>query len=511
MAPTLNLLTMNPESQQPLRAPKELEDHPIFRGPHPVGMISADNPKFDTHIEGGTQAMAKELERLGLKYELTNGKYNGTSETSFIVHGPSREQLMDLGGKFGQESVVFSHNGNHELIYTNGANKGKWNPGLPGGEFFRSPPADAYTQIPQRGFLRLNFDWDTYMDLPQTQDVSKAEIANALTETINKFLDKESDATIADVKQGLAKAIQNRIDAFTAELVELRKKETKLHPKPDLPGAPVPVEPVEKCGNKCKGKTKKGELSLDLAPVKDTSDKKPAVPEKTKEIDTTEGSGGEVTKGKKMKKGVLEFSGEDIGAKSGNVGGTSDVKLGQKSSTIPHGLKKPVAPPANETTFAPSSSAPSGLSAPKKSTIPTGLRRPAAAPGVGMTSSGQITGPGGTPATVRPPPAPMRFSEKDATKKPPKHMEQNYDAKAPQKPVAKPVVKPEELVRKGAEGVPEAKPPTAPGGKPAKPPSGNTANKPVKQAPAAPKPIKPMKTGVPATPSVTAPGNVNKP
>ena len=206
-------------------------------------------------------------------------------------------------------------------------------------------------------------------------------------------------------------------------------------------------------------------------------DKKPAVPEKTKEIDTTEGSGSEISKGK-MKKGVLEFSGEDIGAKSGNVGGTSDVKLGRKS-TIPHGLKKPIAPPANETTFAPSSSTPSGLTAPKKSTIPTGLRRPAA-PGVGMTSSGQITGSGGAPATVRPPAAPMRFSEKDP-------------------------------IKKGAEGVPEAKPPTAPGGKPAKPPSGNTANKPVKQAPAAPKPIKPMKTGVPATPSVTAPGNVNKP
>lgn len=464
-----------------MKVPDELRDHPIFAGPHPVGMVTADAPKVPPMIQGGTKALAKELERLGLKHELTNGKYNGQTETSFIVHNPTREQMMDLGAKFGQESVVYTHNGNHEMIYTNGANKGKWNPGLPGGEYFKDPPADFFTQIPQKGYLRLDFDWNNLMDLPQTQDVTKADVAAALLQTLNKAIESEKEVTREDVAQGLAKAIQNRIDAFTQELVELRKKETgkaALHSTPDLPGEPVPApKPVKKCAPKC---AKKGELSLDLAPVKDASDKKPAVPEKTKEIDTTEGSGGDISKGKKMKKGVMEFSGEDIAGKSGNVGGTSEVKVGRKS-TIPAGVKKPVAAPAGETTFAPSSKAPSGLVAPQRpSTIPTGLRRPAPAPGVGMTSSGKITDAGGAPTTARPAPAPMRFSEKDGLKK-------------------------------GAEGVPEAKPPTAPGGKPAKPPSGNTANKPVKQAPAAPKPIKPMKTGVPATPSVTAPGNVNKP
>lgn len=475
MAHTLNLKTMT----NPMKIPPELADHPIFAGPYPVGMVTADAPKVPPQITGGTKAMAKELERMGLQHELTNGKYNGQTETSFLVHNPTREQMMELGQKFGQESVVFTHNGNHEMIYTNGANKGKWNPGLPGGEYFKDPPADFFTQIPQKGYLRLDFDWNNLMDLPQTQeqDVTKAEVATALLATLNKAMESEKEVTREDVAQGLAKAIQNRIDAFTQELVELRKKETgkALHPTPDLPGEPVPVPPVKKCGAKC---TKKGELSLDLAPVKDTSDKKPAVPEKTKEIDTTEGSGGDISKGK-MKKGVMEFSGEDIAGKSGNVGGTSQVQVGRKS-TIPAGVKKPVAAPANETTFAPSSKAPSGLVAPQRpSTIPTGLRRPAAA-GVGMTSSGKITDSAGAPAPVRAAPAPMRFSEK-------------------------------ENMKKGAEGVPEAKPPTAPGGKPAKPPSGNAANKPVKQAPAAPKPIKPMKTGVAATPSVTAPANVNKP
>lgn len=188
------------KTQRPsLKVPPEMHNHPIFNGPQSVGLITADNPSFPVSVQGGDEAMAKEMDRMGLKYEVTNGRYE-KPEVSFIVHGPTRDQLSELGAKFGQESVIHTKNGNHEFIYVNGDKKGKFHPGLPGGEFFNTPPPDAWTEIPDKGYLRLHFDFDNTLDQPQT--VSKQELGHALYNILKKATEEEVyDAPDAQYKE----------------------------------------------------------------------------------------------------------------------------------------------------------------------------------------------------------------------------------------------------------------------------------------------------------------------
>lgn len=77
-----------------------------------------------------------------------------------MVLGPSRDQMYDLGKKFGQESVIYSEHGKPELLYTNGPDAGYYHPYI-GHEFFHTPPGDYYTHMPENnGYLRMAFDWD---------------------------------------------------------------------------------------------------------------------------------------------------------------------------------------------------------------------------------------------------------------------------------------------------------------------------------------------------------------
>jgi hypothetical protein len=190
------------------------QEHPLFSGAQSVGMISGENPRFPAQASGH-EAMGEALKQMGVKAEPRDGRY-GSPEKSWMLYGPTREQMYQLGKQFGQESVVFSPQGNdakrHELLYTNGPNAGRFHPALDH-EFFGKEPEDYYTHMPELGgYLRLNFDFDTLhpTNLNQVhavqalQDraahgqppaaaaapapVTKAEIATALTATLKKAL-----------------------------------------------------------------------------------------------------------------------------------------------------------------------------------------------------------------------------------------------------------------------------------------------------------------------------------
>ena len=64
------------------------------------------------------------LKGMGLKHQETQGRY-GDPERSVLIYSPSEDQMKKLGKMFGQESVVFSHAGQHRLLYTNGPDEGK--------------------------------------------------------------------------------------------------------------------------------------------------------------------------------------------------------------------------------------------------------------------------------------------------------------------------------------------------------------------------------------------------
>lgn len=142
-----------------------LRDHPLFNGKTTVGIISAENPHFPTQLDPNDptdphELMRRQLEQLGLKHEERNGFYNAP-ERSWMVYGPTREQMYQLGKAFGQESVVYSQGGKHELMYTNGSNAGRFNPGV-GHEWFDEAPSNYYTHMPEHGgYLRLSFDDST--------------------------------------------------------------------------------------------------------------------------------------------------------------------------------------------------------------------------------------------------------------------------------------------------------------------------------------------------------------
>jgi hypothetical protein len=145
--------------------------HALFSG-GTVGLMSADKPLFSPQVQGGHEALGQTLRQMGLPFEETSGKYK-EPERSYIIHGPTAQQMQKLGRDFGQESVIHSQNGQHRLIYTNGANSGKYhsaNMQTPA-EHFDLPPEDYYTMIPGHGYARLNFDFNQLHPMEPVQQV----------------------------------------------------------------------------------------------------------------------------------------------------------------------------------------------------------------------------------------------------------------------------------------------------------------------------------------------------
>lgn len=141
----------------------------LLDGQSSIGMISAENPAFSPDVRGGHPALLHELGRLGLEHEETDGRYGGVPERSVIVRNPTVEQMVELGRKFGQESVIHSDNQTgHKMVYTNGEKQGTYNPGA-GEEFYREPPDDYFTRLPGKGFVRIHFDFDKHLPLQAQQ------------------------------------------------------------------------------------------------------------------------------------------------------------------------------------------------------------------------------------------------------------------------------------------------------------------------------------------------------
>src|SRR5678816_3264311 len=122
--------------------PPQLADHPMF-SKGTVGMVSAENPQHPSS-GGGTAGLQQDLQQMGLAHELTHGAWGGPKQTSFIVHNPTREQMYRLGHKHGQETVIYSQDGQHEMLYTHGPNAGKAHVAKPDLHFSPTQPKDYY-------------------------------------------------------------------------------------------------------------------------------------------------------------------------------------------------------------------------------------------------------------------------------------------------------------------------------------------------------------------------------
>lgn len=135
------------------------------------GIVTADEPKHPVLTPGGNEALEVELKQRGHRYEPVEGRYEDPSkpERSFLIHGIGPEELVDLGHRYGQDSVVYTDGeGRNKLIYSNGPDKGKFVAGRGWGH----GPADTHPESyystvmhndkPRHFSLGLNFDNGTF-------------------------------------------------------------------------------------------------------------------------------------------------------------------------------------------------------------------------------------------------------------------------------------------------------------------------------------------------------------
>ena len=129
-----------------------------------VGLISAGrNPKnaadkklTDAQIKQRHETLKKELIKKGYVFVPAQGKYEG-DEKSFMVMVPNseKEDLVQLGKQFHQDSVIFSNKDKNEMIYTTGKLAGKE---LRGSGFADQRDAnDYYSEIKTKEGKKLKF------------------------------------------------------------------------------------------------------------------------------------------------------------------------------------------------------------------------------------------------------------------------------------------------------------------------------------------------------------------
>lgn len=136
-----------------------------------VGMISAGkNPELekdftDEQAKERHEKLRADLKEKGLMHTQVLGKY-GEEEDSFLVFTPdvTRDELVELGAKYNQDSVIWSKGEENQMIYTTGPNKGKYHPGK-GFEEIGQKAKDFFTEFTgpkgEKSRFSLNFDFDS--------------------------------------------------------------------------------------------------------------------------------------------------------------------------------------------------------------------------------------------------------------------------------------------------------------------------------------------------------------
>jgi len=124
------------------------QPHFIFTTENPMYQPKITPPSVDQVIEW--------LKLQGEDAQEVAGHY-GSPERSILVKNPKNVAgLHQLAQDSGQESAIYSNNGNHELRYLNGDKKGKVLRGR-GTEVFAQAPADFYTTVTDEQGDKVHF------------------------------------------------------------------------------------------------------------------------------------------------------------------------------------------------------------------------------------------------------------------------------------------------------------------------------------------------------------------
>ena len=132
-------------TEQPMEAVHPEMAIEVLRKPH--FLFSPANPLYKVTKHMSPDQVLEHLNERGYMAEPAIGKY-GSSEPSIMVHGVEEKHvphLLKLAQQLGQESAIYSKNGEHEAHILNGPNKGMISYGR-GTDIFEKEPEDFYTK-----------------------------------------------------------------------------------------------------------------------------------------------------------------------------------------------------------------------------------------------------------------------------------------------------------------------------------------------------------------------------
>ena len=163
--------------------------HLIFSVENPVHPVSAKSVPT-------TEEMTQHLNDMGEDAQIIHGNYGGVPERSILVTNPQNVKgIHAMAAALGQESILHSKNGSHELHYLNGPQAGTSVYGK-GTQFFHNAPETNYSTIhTEEGPLHFSHN----LEFPE--ETQKSEMKRHLEEDLEKApIIYEQEPDFADKK-----------------------------------------------------------------------------------------------------------------------------------------------------------------------------------------------------------------------------------------------------------------------------------------------------------------------
>ncbi|MCH7759981.1 hypothetical protein IIA15_01050 [candidate division TA06 bacterium] len=167
-------------------ANKQLMNEILTQGT--FGLVSAgrnpeheeDSKLTDEQIQARTEELRNDLIEKGYVFTKVIGNY-GENEDSFLVmvHDAEEGDVVELGTKYNQDSIIFTKSGQNNLIFTTGENQGKRYVGQ-GHQELPAEQESFFTQVDmveEEGPWKftLNFDFDQLQDGETGPEIQEAE------------------------------------------------------------------------------------------------------------------------------------------------------------------------------------------------------------------------------------------------------------------------------------------------------------------------------------------------
>jgi len=222
--------------------PKELQDktkrrekgggHEVHLNPDELGTLlshgqygfisAGKNPKLEKDMSPEEESkryeeLRKDLIERGYTFTKVVGHYEG-EEDSFLImsHEADREDILELGSKYNQDSIIYGEKGSQEVHFTAGENKGKVGLGKGWGEM---PEADDYysSLLTKEGEFKfqLNIDFENLEDWDDVREDEK-KVAGGRTDPKkqfdpkSKFNDSKPNGTAETFKSERGSYLQER-------------------------------------------------------------------------------------------------------------------------------------------------------------------------------------------------------------------------------------------------------------------------------------------------------------